>query len=110
MSCSVKGTTISLTRGDSCTIQVGITDDNGDAYTPKDGDTIRFAVKKTVADTNPLILKTIPLDTMILKLEPNDTKPLEFRTYVYDIELTTSEGDTYTFITKSSLIITEEVH
>lgn len=109
MSYSVKKTTINLTRGDTLKIQIGLTDANGDPYVPKASDVIRFAMKKDYNDVETLINKTIPNDTLILTLDPMDTKRLEFGRYVYDIQLTRANGDVDTFITKAVLNLTEEV-
>lgn len=109
MSYSVKGATITLTRGDSFAADIGIIQPNGDPYIPSEGDQIRFAMKRNVKDENVLILKEIPIDTLRLVLNPEDTKNLEFGSYVYDIQLTKSTGEVDTFITKSTLTLTEEV-
>lgn len=109
MSYSVKGTTITLTRGDSFAADIGITQPNGDPYIPSEGDQVRFAMKRNVKEEEVLILKEIPIDTLRLVLDPEDTKDLDFGNYVYDIQLTKSTGEVDTFITKSTLILTEEV-
>lgn len=113
---SINGTTISLTRGDTMLVQVGMTRD-GTAYTPVEGDTVRFALKsglnstgKDMKESTPLILKDIPINTMILRLDPEDTKPLSFGDYVYDIEITFSDGMVDTFIANSKFKLTPEVH
>ena len=110
MSYSITGTTISLTRGDTFTAFITITDADDNPYTPVEGDIIRFAMKNDYTDGSPLLVKNIPIDTMILTLEPEDTKALSFGKYVYDIELTKSTGEVDTFIAKATLKITEEVH
>lgn len=110
MSYSIKGTTISLTRGDSFAAIITIKKPNGDEYRPSEGDKITFSAKKRITDTNVIITKNIPIDTMKLILEPNDTKGLEFGKYVYDIQLETSDGFVDTFITKSELNVMEEVN
>lgn len=111
MSYTVQGTTITLTRGDTFASTIRIYHSNGKkVYTPVQGDTIRFAMKKNIEDKIPLILKDIPIDTMMLVLDPVDTKNLPYGTYYYDIEITTVDGNVCTFITKSRIILTEEVH
>lgn len=110
MSYKIKGTSITLTKGDTFRATVSITDSDGESYIPEDGDSIRFAMKQNYTDESPLILKDIPVDTMCLQLDPDDTKSLDVGKYVYDIELTRSNGDVDTFITKSSLELTEEVY
>lgn len=110
MSYSVSGTMITLTRGDTFSALITITDLNDNQYIPMNGDRIRFAMKTDYEDGAPLLIKEIPIDTMILVIEPEDTKPLAFGKYVYDIELTKVTGEVDTFITKATLKLTEEVH
>lgn len=112
MSYSVKGKSISLTRGDTFYCKLTIYEPDGETeYVPQPGDKIRFAIKKNVTDKGePLLIKVIPNDTMILKIEPEETKELAFGNYVYDLELTKANGDVDTFITKSAFTITEEVY
>lgn len=83
---------------------------NDNQYIPMNGDRIRFAMKNDYNDETPLLIKEIPIDTMILTLNPEDTKHLPFGKYVYDIELTKATGEVDTFITKAILKLTEEVH
>lgn len=117
MSSNVNGNKITLTRGDTLRLKVSITKD-GEEYTPVDGDVVRFALKHRdknadnteFIDENPLINKEIPIDTMILELEPSDTKSLGFNTYAYDIEITFEDGTVDTFITNAPFKLTEEVH
>lgn len=106
----VNGTTITMTRGDTARISVFINDESGESYNPGVGDKIRFAMKKSYKDASPLVLIDIPIDTMELVIEPENTKSLEFGTYYYDIELTTADGTVDTFIYKAKIKIDEEVH
>ena len=110
MSYSVSGTMITLTRGDTFSALITITDLNDNQYIPMNGDRIRFAMKNDYNDETPLLIKEIPIDTMILTLNPEDTKHLPFGKYVYDIELTKATGEVDTFITKAILKLTEEDH
>lgn len=112
MSYTIKKTTIFLTRGDTLKAQISLVDREGNPYEPQVGDVIRFACKKeyTDPDTEVLILKNIPLESLVLTLEPEDTKELPFGNYVYDIQLTTAAGEVDTFITKGTLTLTEEVY
>lgn len=107
----ISGKTIRMTKGDTLEVPVIIMTKNGDVYIPSEGDVIRFAMKKDYDDPEPLILKTIPNDTLILRLESSETKALEVRKlpYVYDIELTTATGTVDTFLS-GSLYLTEEVY
>lgn len=108
------GYDIQLTRGDSFMTAVELTK-NEEPYTPTDDDTVRFALKHNkfkqdrsdYQDDEPLLLITIPNDTMILTINPNDTKPFAFGEYAYDIELTYN-GIVDTFIS-GTLTLTPEV-
>ena len=109
MSSSVNGTAISLTRGDSLILNINVTQ-NGEPYVPQEGDSIRFALKKSISDEEPLIIKQVDLENMQLTINPEDTKPLAYGTYKYDIQLTTVDGYVDTFIGPANFKITEEVY
>ena len=101
---------ITLTRGDTLYVQITLTKD-GEPYVPQEGDTIRFAMKKSYKDPDSevLINKQVPIDTLMLEIDPEDTKSLSMqKTYVYDLEITTSIGEVYTFIA-GKFKLTEEV-
>lgn len=110
MSVEVKedGTTIAMTRGDTVFIHVTAERDDGTEYIPEPGDTARFAMKhpkmtsgkKGYADEEPLLVIPIPTSTMLLTIEPEDTKPFDFNSYVYDIEITSASGKVSTIIPK----------
>lgn len=107
MSYSVDGTKITMTRGDTVRIQVAI-DIDGEEYTPQEGDVVRFAAKKAWTDEEPCILIDIPTDTLVLTINPEDTKQLEFGAYNYDLQITFANGDVATFVTKAKLKLEEE--
>lgn len=104
---------ITITRGDTLIRSVGIKDGEGNVYVPRPTDRVRFALKETYEDRDPILIKEIPTSTMVLRLESSDTKILEQpKKYVYDIEITiddgTPEGYVCTFIS-STFTTTEEV-
>lgn len=106
---------IYMTRGDTLRLKVGIMVD-GEAYAPQEGDVVRFAMKHSAlnrelteyTDSTPLVEKTIPNDTLVLELTPNDTKSLGFGQYDYDIQITFNDGTVSTFIS-STLKLMKEV-
>ena len=113
-----KGYDIELTRGDYFATVISITE-NGEAYEPQEGDTLRFAMKHNelkadgsdYTDDEPLLEIQIPTDTCLLQIQSSDTKELAFGEYAYDIELTradAAEGKPDTFI-KGIFTLTEEV-
>lgn len=91
---------------------------DGTTYVPSNGDTVRFALKGSrmlagnteFYDKEPLIVKTIPTETMELQLDPADTKGLHFGMYKYDIELTRANGVVATPIADEDFRICPEVH
>lgn len=124
MAVSISGTTIKMTKGDTLKTyltlkqlkegaeQDSANPDDFEDYTPFEGDRIRFAMKESYDDSiEPLIIKDIPTETLLLHLVPEDTKSLVApKTYVYDVEITYANGDVDTFIPKAKLVLTEEVH
>ena len=119
----IDGTTITLTRGDSLLVKIiiNLKDENNviiGEYTPDPDDEISFALKhpqlksdkSDFVDEEPLILKVIPNDTQLLKLDPEDTKGLAFGDYKYDIEIKFKDGFVRTFIPDARFKITKEVH
>lgn len=116
MSVTINGNKITMTRGDTLRVTVGMFRD-GEEYTPSVGDTLRFALKTpkfkdnggNYKDDEPLILKDIPISTRLLSLDPEDTKSLKFGKYVYDIQITFADGTVDTFITTEDFKLTPEV-
>lgn len=110
----INGKKVTMTKGDTVILSVGIVDTDGNTYTPQEGDRVRFAMKKRYSDVTPLILKEIPIDTMELRIDPADTKSLEAGDsrgrYCYDIELTKADGTVDTFIPRGEWLILEEVY
>jgi len=107
----VSGNNIYLTKGDSLNVVIKLTYADGTEYEPVENDYLRFAVKEDFEDEEPIILKEIPVDTMLLSLEPVDTEFLEQPCSLwYDIEMTFADGTVCTVIPKSRLYICEEVH
>lgn len=110
MSVKIQGTTIVATRGDTIKVFVPMRYEDGTEYIPSPEDSIRFALKKDYDDETPIFIKNIPTDTLLLHIEPEDTKNLpQPSTYVYDIQLTYANGDIDTFIDKAKFKLTEEV-
>ena len=112
----INGTTIIMTRGDTLVLQIEATQD-GEPYVPEEGDSMRFAMKTSrmnaqrtdYQDQVPIVIKDIPMDTMVLRLESSDTKQLDFGEYVYDIQLTYADGTVDTFIAEARLKLSPEV-
>ena len=109
MAYSINQNDITLVRGDYFPCVVSMEKD-GERFIPTSG-SLRFALKKSYRDPDERVLinKTIPLETMLLELEGDDTKSLKFGEYVYDIEYTDAQGRADTFI-RGKFILDEEVY
>lgn len=106
---NVIGNDIFLTRGDTARFTVtliNVCDDK--VYTPSSDDLFRFTVKKDAHDKQ-IIFQKVSQGNPAFHIVPEDTKELDFRKYVYDIELTTSSGDVYTVVDYSEFNVTKEV-
>ena len=94
-----------MTRGDTMQAQVEIYDNEGQPYVPSEGDRVRFAMKEKSKRSSSVVLlqKEIPINTLILQLDPQDTERFDFGEYGYDIELTKANGVVDTFIAEASI-------
>ena len=102
----INGTEIKLIRGDSLYCEVTMKEGTSE-YVPSPGDVVRFAMKKDYKNANTLIEKIIPNNTLLLHLDPDDTKQIPFGDYVFDIELTKANGDVDTFISGKLILLPE---
>ena len=108
----VKGTDLTMIRGDSESITLTLKKDDK-VISFNDGDIIYFTVKQS-PDTEKIMLQKIIKEfdedgNCIIEIDPDDTKELAFRSYVYDIQLNQSNGKVTTIIPCSKLVISEEV-
>lgn len=100
---------IKLTRGDTARFSVGILNEISESnYSIKNDDRLTFTVKKKVKDEVSLIQKTITGSTLF-HIKPEDTSGLSFGKYVYDVQLTTSDGDVYTIVVPTTFELLAEV-
>lgn len=107
-----EGNTIYHTHGDTLLAEVGMDLVGGGEYEIEAGDTVTFSMRKE-QDTVPLIVKEVPTDTLVLRLEADETEALDSGEvnghYVYDIKLRKADGYVCTFINMADLYILEEV-
>lgn len=100
---------ITLTKGDTMTLEVELTKD-GEPYEPVEGDTLRFALSKGYVGQSGyelIMTKAIPTDTLKFTVAAAETEVLQMTTYVYDVEITHSDGAVDTIIS-GKLTITGE--
>lgn len=100
----IDGNNIHLTRGDSAELSLEVTDQEGNPYTPKQGDEFIFSVKN-----NDLVVPyelTKKFDTDLdLTITSEESSKFNFGVYLFDIKLV-NNGIVDTFII-GNLIIEE---
>lgn len=100
---------IEFTRGDTFKKKVLMyKNENAADYIPSEGDTIVFAAKKSYTENQVAVEINVPVDTGILEIRPEDTKHLKYGVYVYEVELTTANGEVHTII-KGRMTLLPEV-
>lgn len=105
---------ITIIRGDSGFVTTSLVEVNGDEevpYTPKEGETLRFAMAKKYGASEDECLIIRPIDTSNLRLYfyPEDTKNLKFGDYKYDLEFTNEDRFVDTVL-RATFRIAEEVY
>ena len=103
---------IYLTRGDTGIFTLDLVDDETkEPFTPGSGDKIRFAMSKKYGSTREetLILKDISINDLLIKIDPEDTKNLDFGKYKYDVEYTDASGHVSTVLL-ADFNVTKEVY
>jgi hypothetical protein len=111
----IQGDEIFLTRGDSARIECKLdTINTSGEVAPYDvsNDTAVFTVREDFDSEDVVFsheaIKTEDGSSIIAHIVPTDTNGIEYGTYVYDFQITTSAGDVYTPIV-GKLHITNEV-
>ena len=107
----ITGTDIQMTRGDTESLSVRMAEDG--AQVPFEaGDTLYFTVKYNSDTDEKLLQKVItefPGGEAVIHIEPEDTKPLAFGCYSYDLQLTRADGTVTTIIPPSTFEVSPEV-
>ena len=100
---------IYLTRGDSASVDIRLTDAAGGDYEPVAGDKIYFRLKNAVFGNTLRLVKAISPTDLTLTLSEVDTANLELGTYRYEVELVTSSGDRFTVIENGEFVLGVEL-
>lgn len=104
----LKNNEIRLTRGDTARLTVNLADDEKQPYIMQNEDKLTLAIKLTTRAKECLLKKTIKGNN-VFHIEPSDTKDFVFGRYVYDVQIDTANGDSYTVIPFSCFEIMDEV-
>lgn len=102
---------IRLTRGDTAYVTINITCVSSDGeveYELQPNDKLTLSVKRKVKDTEYVFSKDL-VGANIFHIKPEDTNGVKFGSYIYDVQLTTTDGDIYTIIEPTTFEIKTEV-
>lgn len=104
-----KDNTIHLPRGNTARLRIDRATNvtTGKEYAFAAEDKVTLTIKKTVYDTSPTVQISVPGGELI-HIKPEDTRPLAFGRYVYDVQLTTADGDIYTVIPLATFVVEKE--
>ncbi|HEY5588900.1 MAG TPA: hypothetical protein VIK86_08095 [Candidatus Paceibacterota bacterium] len=108
----IKGTDISMVRGDSEIITVSCMNSNGINVPLITGDIIYFTIKTNINTSAKILQKIITAfvnGTAIIDISHDDTKDLRFCELKYDVQLTRADGTVTTIIPPSKFSIIGEV-
>lgn len=108
----LRGTNIYMIRGDTEMIEVACQDSEGVAVPLVDGDKVYFTVKRNVRETAKALQKVVTVfqdGKASIYIHPEDTKGLDVRAYVYDIQLTRENGSVKTIVPMSKFVLEPEV-
>lgn len=97
---------ITLTRGDSATIELSITDE-GAAY-DFSGDLVQLTVKRNTVTEDIIFQKTFT--TGVIVIDPSDTATLKYTDLKFDVQLINDQNGVYTVIPPRRFTIAEEVN
>lgn len=100
----IEGNNIHLTRGDSAALSLEVTDQEGEPYTPREGDEFIFSVKNNELVVPYELTKIFNSDLEII-ITSEECLNFNFGTYLFDIKLV-NNGIVDTFIV-GNLIIEE---
>ena len=102
---------IEIIRGTSNTLNIAVTDANGEPLTLSDGEVIIFGVKKRTEHEKCLIKKIITKVTdgvCSVEISPADTESMDFGKYSYDVGLK-SGNDYFNIIPCSEFRVCDNV-
>lgn len=96
-----------LTKGDTASINIEVVDLDGKPYSIKSTDTITMTVKKTAKSLVAFSINANEEHKIVI--HPVNTNSLPTGLYIYDIQLTTQEGNVYTIVPQNFFELLDEV-
>lgn len=108
----IEGTNIRMIRGDTEAINVNMQNIQGDVVPFEEGDTVYFTVKTSTVVTEKILQKVVTTfvdGSAFIVLHPEETRELQERAYVYDIQVTRADGTVKTIIPPSQFVLMGDV-
>jgi hypothetical protein len=100
---------IRLTRGDTARLKFNLTNTvTKQPYEVQSDDVVTFTVKQDY-ESEEILIEKKSTGVAEAHIKPEDTKPLPFGKYKYDVQITTADGDNYTPIEKKTFHVDKEV-
>lgn len=97
---------ITFIRGDTVELSISLYDVDGEPYEVQEDDVLLWTVKRNTRTKEKVLQKQV---TDTIMIEHEDTKELPYGEYVWDLQLTQSDGTVTTVIPPSRLRLLEEV-
>lgn len=107
----IKGTSITMVRGDSEQINVKLQNADGTDLALVTGDTVYMTIKKSIASAAS-ITKTVTVfndGVAEIVLSPSDTKTMNYDVYIYDVQVKFADNTVKTVIPESKFTLVAEV-
>lgn len=108
----IVGRNMSMVRGDSEVIVISCTDTGGNKIDFLDGDKVYLTIKESI-NTEEKILQKIQTvfenGDAVINIDPDDTKNVKYKTYVYDVQIIRASGKVTTIIPQSDFSVMGEV-
>lgn len=108
----VEGTNIRMIRGDTESICIGMRNTQGEIVPFEQGDTVYFTVKTSTSSSERIVQKVVTQfvdGVAFIVLQPDDTRGLQARPYIYDIQVTRADGVVKTIVPPSRFCLVGDV-
>lgn len=97
---------IKLVKGDTFTQNIKIYTEDLLRYVPTAEDKVTFSIWNKFTDTEPILSKELPIDTMIFTLSAEESDSFKYGNYVYSVKIEFADGTVDTFLSGTFAIVT----
>lgn len=97
---------IKLVKGDTFSQNIKIYTDDLLLYVPQEGDKVTFSIWNKFTDTEPILSKELPIDTLIFDLTAEESDSFKYGNYVFSVKIEFADGKVDTFLSGAFSIVT----